>query len=243
MVLVAKSERVETATRTSYPEPLNKETLKLTRLPYGSRKGAARPSCDPSNTSRHFALGAHDACLVGGNPTCSVPALWGCEGLVAMVLRLSLCMKLVHSPDPTVLLFLLLLLLIFVRVFVSAVVTAVCSEQESFVHRSGRTGRAGNSGVNIVLCSNVEDRQVSVFVVGCAVVVVVVVVVVVLSFALVVLVLIVVLVLVLITLTWNIWRPWRRTTRSRALGATLASFLYSYSHICSCFASGSGWYS
>eukprot|EP00904_Undaria_pinnatifida_P000984 jgi/Undpi1/10887/HiC_scaffold_3.g01413.m1 len=32
-------------------------------------------------------------------------------------------------------------------------------DKESFVHRSGRTGRAGNSGVNIVLCSNVEDRQ------------------------------------------------------------------------------------
>ncbi|CAN0519529.1 unnamed protein product, partial [Ectocarpus sp. 12 AP-2014] len=29
----------------------------------------------------------------------------------------------------------------------------------SFVHRSGRTGRAGKVGLNIMLCSNVEDRQ------------------------------------------------------------------------------------
>lgn len=33
-------------------------------------------------------------------------------------------------------------------------------EQESFVHRSGRTGRAGKDGLNIVFCSNIEDRQV-----------------------------------------------------------------------------------
>ena len=37
--------------------------------------------CDPPNTSRRFALGASNGCLVGGNPTCSVPALKGCEGL------------------------------------------------------------------------------------------------------------------------------------------------------------------
>ncbi|CAN0272964.1 unnamed protein product, partial [Ectocarpus fasciculatus] len=33
------------------------------------------------------------------------------------------------------------------------------NEKESFVHRSGRTGRAGKAGLNIMLCSNVEDRQ------------------------------------------------------------------------------------
>ena len=35
----------------------------------------AHPSCDSPNTSRRFALGASDVCLVGENPTCSVPAL------------------------------------------------------------------------------------------------------------------------------------------------------------------------
>jgi len=35
-----------------------------------------------------------------------------------------------------------------------------CPDQESFVHRSGRTGRAGKAGLNIVFCSNIEDRQV-----------------------------------------------------------------------------------
>ena len=32
-------------------------------------------------TSRRFALGASTVCLIGENPTCSVPALQGCEGL------------------------------------------------------------------------------------------------------------------------------------------------------------------
>ena len=36
----------------------------------------AHPSCDSPNTSRRFALGASDVCLVGENPTCSVPAFW-----------------------------------------------------------------------------------------------------------------------------------------------------------------------
>ena len=35
----------------------------------------------PHNTSRRFALGASDVSLVGENPTCSVLALQGCEGL------------------------------------------------------------------------------------------------------------------------------------------------------------------
>ena len=39
------------------------------------------PSCDSPNTSQRFALGEGDVCLVGQNPTCSVPALQGCEGL------------------------------------------------------------------------------------------------------------------------------------------------------------------
>ena len=38
-------------------------------------------SCDSPNTSRRFALGASNVCLVGENPTCSFPALQGCEGL------------------------------------------------------------------------------------------------------------------------------------------------------------------
>ena len=33
------------------------------------------------NTSRRFVLGASNACLVCENPTCSFPALFGCEGL------------------------------------------------------------------------------------------------------------------------------------------------------------------
>eukprot|EP00903_Cladosiphon_okamuranus_P015453 g14271.t2 len=33
------------------------------------------------------------------------------------------------------------------------------NDKESFVHRSGRTGRAGKAGLNIILCSHVEDRQ------------------------------------------------------------------------------------
>ena len=36
---------------------------------------SSRPSCDSPNTSRRFALGASDVCLVGENPTRSVPAL------------------------------------------------------------------------------------------------------------------------------------------------------------------------
>ena len=39
------------------------------------------PSCDSRNTSRRFAPGARNACLAGENPTCSIPALQGCEGL------------------------------------------------------------------------------------------------------------------------------------------------------------------
>ena len=43
--------------------------------------GCSPPSMRLTNTSRRFALGASDVCLVGENPTCSVPALQGCEGL------------------------------------------------------------------------------------------------------------------------------------------------------------------
>ena len=43
---------------------------------------AVHSSCDSPSTSRRFALGASNVCLVGEKPTCSVPALlWGCEGL------------------------------------------------------------------------------------------------------------------------------------------------------------------
>ena len=46
----------------------------------GSWKYAVRPSWDSPNTSRRFALGACNVWLVGENPTCSVPAYYGCEG-------------------------------------------------------------------------------------------------------------------------------------------------------------------
>ena len=41
----------------------------------------------PSPSPRRLALGARNVCLVGENPTCSVPALWVREGLIARVLR------------------------------------------------------------------------------------------------------------------------------------------------------------
>ena len=44
------------------------------------RTHTAHPSCSP-NTSRRFELGASNVCLVGGNSTCSVRALQGCDGL------------------------------------------------------------------------------------------------------------------------------------------------------------------
>ena len=37
-------------------------------------KNAVYLSCDSPNTSRRFVLGASNACVVGENPTCSVPA-------------------------------------------------------------------------------------------------------------------------------------------------------------------------
>ena len=43
----------------------------------------AQPPCDSTNTSRRFALGARDVCLVGESPTCSVPVLYRCEGLLS----------------------------------------------------------------------------------------------------------------------------------------------------------------
>ena len=42
----------------------------------------------PLDTSRRVALGASNVCLAGESPTCSVPAMWGCEGHTTMVLRL-----------------------------------------------------------------------------------------------------------------------------------------------------------
>ena len=43
------------------------------RLTSGSWKDAVYSSCDSPNISRRFALGASNVCLVGDNPTCSVP--------------------------------------------------------------------------------------------------------------------------------------------------------------------------
>ena len=45
------------------------------RLTSDSWKDTVHPSCDSPNPSRRFTLGARDVCLVGENPTCSVPAL------------------------------------------------------------------------------------------------------------------------------------------------------------------------
>ena len=42
---------------------------------------AAHRLCDSPKTSRPFALGASNVCLVGEIPVCSVPALQGYEGL------------------------------------------------------------------------------------------------------------------------------------------------------------------
>ena len=59
--------------------PSSQSTLssicKKVRLTSGSQWDAAHPSCDSPNTSRRFALGASNVCLVGENLTCSVPAL------------------------------------------------------------------------------------------------------------------------------------------------------------------------
>ena len=52
-----------------------------TQPPGGSWKDAVHPSCDSPNTSRRFALGASNVCLVDKKPTCSVPTWKGCEGL------------------------------------------------------------------------------------------------------------------------------------------------------------------
>ena len=41
------------------------------------------PPCDSPNNSPSFALGARDVCLVGESPTCSVPVLYRCEGLLS----------------------------------------------------------------------------------------------------------------------------------------------------------------
>ena len=62
---------------------------------------AARPSCDSPSTSQPLALGARDVCLVGVNPTCSVPTLYlvrvrGSNSYTYM--RLGLCMKREQPP-------------------------------------------------------------------------------------------------------------------------------------------------
>ena len=52
---------------------------KKVRLTTSSWYDAAHPSCDSPKTSRRLALGASNACLVGENPTSSVPGI--VEGL------------------------------------------------------------------------------------------------------------------------------------------------------------------
>ena len=62
------------------------------RLTSGSCWDEPRPTCDSPNAPRHFALGARDVRPVGDTPTCSVPSLWGYEGL-PMFIRLRQCTK------------------------------------------------------------------------------------------------------------------------------------------------------
>ena len=66
------------------PPPLR--VLKYTRMEPKSisqvvlSRCATHNSCgSPTNTSRRFALGARDVCLVGESPTCSVSALERCD--------------------------------------------------------------------------------------------------------------------------------------------------------------------
>ena len=57
-----------------HPSARKSEKGAEVRLTSGSWKDSVHPSCDSPNTSRRFALGASNVCLVGENPTCSVPA-------------------------------------------------------------------------------------------------------------------------------------------------------------------------
>ena len=52
-----------------YASPSHKQFLVLIGC-------SSHPSCDSPNTSRRFALGASNVCLVGENPTFSVPVLY-----------------------------------------------------------------------------------------------------------------------------------------------------------------------
>ena len=62
--------------------PPSPSTFRTSLLPPPSSFSILKPSALPLlNPSRRFALGARNVCLVGENPTCSVPALWGYEGL------------------------------------------------------------------------------------------------------------------------------------------------------------------
>ena len=63
----------------STPSSIRKEV----RLTGGSCAGFSRPPFmrHAKYVTFRFALGASDVCLVRENPTCSVPALQGCEGL------------------------------------------------------------------------------------------------------------------------------------------------------------------
>ena len=66
------------------------------RLPPPPPTASVHPSCDSSNTSRRFALGASNVCLVGENPTCSVPvAMRG-----SLVIRLRPFTNFEYTPPP-----------------------------------------------------------------------------------------------------------------------------------------------
>ena len=69
--------------------PLNQESAhKMPRYVLRAilEEDVVHPSCDSPNTSRRFALGASNICLVGENPASSVQAQLGMRG--SMVIRL-----------------------------------------------------------------------------------------------------------------------------------------------------------
>ena len=81
------SRAVDPASQTSASSP--RPPYPTTSPPPLFGRNAAHPSraTRRTNGSRRFALGAGDVCPVVRNPTCSIQAWWGCEGL-PMAIRL-----------------------------------------------------------------------------------------------------------------------------------------------------------
>ena len=67
-------------------------------LTNGSQQDAAHPSCESTNASRRVAVGVSHACLVGENPTCSVPAFQRCEGLWSDRQSTTTCVTMTAPP-------------------------------------------------------------------------------------------------------------------------------------------------